>query len=130
MAIRVKKVTMNPAYIMGMFATPQIVLPAPAAGYINNILGVSHDMVYNSAAYTVAAAIRYGSTGPGIRYVFFDNVILASTVDSNMPIQKFSATLTSFSTTKDFYVTTDAAAATGDSTITAYIIYETKLIDV
>ena len=60
MSIQVKKVTYTPADIYALFATPQLVLPAPAAGFVNNILGITHDMEFNTAAYTGAIRFDYG----------------------------------------------------------------------
>lgn len=112
----------TPTILIGAFATPVKVLPAPPAGFVNNILGISHDMTYNSAAYAVASKIIYGKSD-GV-WVFEDDNVLGATADYNLPGLKKAATQVPFSTTKDFYMTTDAAATTGNSTITANIIYE------
>lgn len=130
MAVKVKKITYTPANIFAMFATPQVVLSAPAAGYVNNILGISHDMVYNSAVYTVATSLLYGYNSSLGSNVYNEPNILITAGDVNLPAGIGIAFNGGYSTTKDFKVTTDAAAATGDSDIDVYIIYETKLLDV
>ncbi len=122
MAVKMIKAIYTPTVLAGAYAAPVKVLPAPPAGFVNNILGVSHDMTYNSAAYTTASKIIYGASD-GIN-VFEDDNVLGATGDYNLPGIKKVATQLPFSTTKDFYMTTDAAAATGNSTIEAYIIYE------
>lgn len=120
----VKKVTLTPAAIVAMFAVPLKVLNAPPANKINNILAISHDMTFATAAYTGALRFYYGNNAALALKVFFEENTLSSAVNVNLPAQKGIASETVFSTTKDFYVTTDALAATGDSTITAYIVYE------
>lgn len=129
MAIRVKKITYTPADIFAMNGTPQNVLAAPAAGYVNNILAISHDMVFNSAAYTGATDLIYGydaTLGTGL---FYDTVSLAALADTVIPCGKITATNPIFTTSRDFYITTNGPAATGDSDIIAYVVYETKLLD-
>lgn len=127
--IQVKKITYTPANIYAMFATPQMVLPAPPAGFVNNILSVTHDMTFNTLAYTGAVNFRYGLTLNNTVYIFIDNQSLAAIYDINYTLLKQSALAVMFSTTKAFYITTNAAAATGNSNIDAYIIYETKALD-
>jgi hypothetical protein len=126
--IQVKKITYSPADIIAMFVTPQLVLPAPAAGYVNNIIGISHDLVFNTLGYTVATEIWYGWQLSAGTTVFTGRFILDRIANTNIPCLDGQASQTPFSTTKDFYVTTDVQAATGDSPIDAYIIFETKLL--
>ncbi len=124
MAIKVKKLTYTPANIYSMFATPILALPAPPSGSVNNVLAISHDMVFNSAAYTGASHIIYGFTLDSFFEVYFDGDLLAALTNGNIPLRKWFAQNTIFSTTKDLYVTTEATAATGDSNIDAYVVYE------
>lgn len=111
-----------PTGVISMFAAPVIVLPAPPAGFINNILGISHDMTFVSAAYTTATKFKYGvSDGSD---VYEESNCLPSVLNVNLPALKKNSSQSVFSTTKALYVTTDLLAAAGDSTINAYIIYE------
>lgn len=120
--IQVKQVTLSPTIILALYATPVVALAAPPSGFVNNILGISHDMTYVSAAYATATKFKYGvSDGTD---VYEELNCLPATANVNLPTVKKLSTQSVFSTTKDFYVTTDAAAITGDSTINAYIIYE------
>jgi hypothetical protein len=109
-----------PTNIISSYATPITVLPAPPAGFINNILGISHQTT-GGTAYTTASKLLYSSNGTKFME---DDSILASTGVYNLPAIKSSATQTIFSTTQAVTVTTDAQAATGTSTINVYIIYE------
>ena len=120
--IQTKVIQLTPADVYGLNATPKLVLPAPPFGYVNNILGISHDMTFNSAAYTVATELIYGKMSSG--QAFIDSSVLGSTTNRNLPAAKSTTNQTTFSTTKDFFLTTDAVAAIGDSNINAYIIYE------
>ena len=129
MAIRIKQVTYTPANIFAMFATPQIVLDAPATGYVNNILAITHKMEYDSVAYTDTDTFVYGNTKGDTVYMFYDSETLPATSDTNVSCERWSDKSTIFTTTEDFYVSTQAAAADGDSDVIAYIVYETKLID-
>lgn len=130
MSIRVKKITYAPADVYAMGAAPQKVLDAPASGYVNNILGVSHDMTYATTQYVVATELRYGNTNNNATRVFVDAVVLGSAFNCNLPaVQQTTPARVPFSTTKDFYVTTNGNAILGDSPIDAYIIYEEKLLD-
>ena len=127
--IQVKKIIYTPANIYAMFATPQIVLAAPPAGYANNILGISHHLIFNTLAYTVATVFTYAKTTNPTYYYATEVVTLPSVNSINTTLLRNLASATPFTTVEDFKVTTNAAAATGDSNINAYIIYETKLID-
>ena len=109
-----------PANIIASYATPIISLPAPPAGFINNILGISHQST-GGTAYTTATKLIYQSGG--LKFME-DDAILAATGSYNSPALKSAATQTIFSTTQAVTVTTDAQAATGTSTINAYLIYE------
>jgi len=109
-----------PANIIGSYAAPITVLPAPPAGFINNILGISHQTA-GGTAYTTASKLLYSSGGTKFME---DDAVLAATGSYNSPALKSAATQTIFSTTQAVTVTTDALAATGTSTINAYIIYE------
>lgn len=129
MAIRTKKVTLTPANIYALFAAPQIVLPAPSSGYVNNIVGLSLSMEYNSAAYTTASAFQFGKTAGGVVVVAEDTYCLPATADVNVPVFKGNTSQLPFTTEADFYITTNAAAADGDSDVNVYVIYEEKLLD-
>jgi hypothetical protein len=129
MAIKVKKITYTPADIYAMNGAPQLVLAAPAAGYANAILGISHNMVYNSAAYTVAQYLYYNIYPGNGANPFEDSYTLQFTNDISIASAKQFAANSVYSTQNALYVTTDAVAATGDSDIIAYIVYETKLLD-
>lgn len=127
--IRVKQITYLPADIFAMFAVPQMILPAPPSGKINNIVSVTHDMVFSTLAYTVATFIGYGKNPANNRYIFYDSISLPAVANSNFPLNKLVADFVTFSTIKDLFVTTDAAALTGDSKIKAFIIYEQKDVE-
>ena len=127
--IQVKKVTFTPADIFAMYVTPQLVLPAPPAGMVNNILGVTHDLVFNTLAYTGANSLRYFSNIAVDDTIITGLYELISIVNRNLPGKQTDGLYLPFSTTKNFYVTTDAQAATGDSNIDAYIIYEVVALD-
>lgn len=119
--VRTIQAILTPTGIIGSFASPATVLPAPPIGFVNNILGISHQMTYNSAAYTTATKLLYQSGG--LKFMEDDSV-LASTVNYNSPAIKSNSAQTIFSTTQAVTVTTDALAATGNSTINMYLIYE------
>ena len=135
--IKIKKVTYQPADIYAMNAVPQLVLQAPAAGKGRTILGITHDMEFETAAYTGAALLLYG-TDPANWQTFVDTKTLAAVGNINQPalrtsvqdLSGFSGELrhsaSPFTTVKDFYVTTDGLAATGDSPIDVYIAYEDR----
>ena len=120
--VQTKLIQLTPADIYGLYDTPKLVLPAPPIGYVNNILGISHDMVFNSVAYTGATNMRYGVYIGDAVFIEFN--ILSATSNYSSPISKNDGAQTVFSTTKDLFLTTDAVAADGDSNINAYIIYE------
>ena len=122
--IKVKKITYTPANIVAMFATPQIVLPAPPSGYVNNIMAISHELVFGTAAYTGGSFLFYDLLRPGLT-IISDGTMLPAGGNMSLPANKASAsTQLIASTTKNLYVTTDLLCATGDSPIDAYIVYE------
>jgi len=128
MGVLVKKITLTPADIYALNATPQNMLAAPAVGYANNILAITHEMIFNSAAYTNGSLMTYGNTNDNTDYLYIDNNILPAVADYHKPVSKTDAAATVFITTKDFYLTTDLACADGDSDIDVYIAYEVKPI--
>ena len=83
--IAVKKITYVPADIFAMNGAPQLVLAAPPAGYVNNILGISHDMTFNSAAYTVATTFRYGAVNLAAGSIFGEDACLGAITDRSVP---------------------------------------------
>ncbi len=120
--IQTLQIILDPATVYTLNATPKIALPAPPAGFVNNILGISHDMAFVSAAYVTATKLIYGVSDSSS--VFQDSNVMPAVANVNLPAIKTIATQTVFSTTKDLYVTTDHIAATGDSTINGYIVFE------
>jgi hypothetical protein len=126
--IKVKKVIYTPADIIAMFAVQQKVLDAPAAGYVRNILAITHDQVYNSIAYIGGNAILYGYNSALTTGVFYEQNGFEKAGSYNLAVGKYYGDQTVFSTTKEFYVTTFTQTTAGDSNITAYIIYEDVLI--
>lgn len=121
--VQVKQVILDPTNIAALNGTPAIALPKPPIGFINNILAISHNMKYVSSPYSGGSQIIYGSNNG--TSVLVDSSVLGATGNYNLPAQKpGSGRPTIFSTTEDFYVTTDAAATGGDSTINAYIVFE------
>lgn len=126
--IQIKKITFTPADLAAMFVTPQMVIPAPPAGYVNNILAITHELVFNTLAYTGGSDIIYGKSAGNPYSIFHDQVSLPAAGDSQTPVTKAQTPQTIFSTTKDFKVTTDALPATGNSSIDAIIVWEQKIV--
>src|ERR1019366_7077669 len=110
--VKVIQAVFAPAGVIALYGTPAVALPAPPAGYVNNILGISHAMTYNSTAYTTATKLLYSSGGAK---VMEDDAILAAVANYNSPALKSAAPQTVFSTTQALNVTTDALAAAGNS---------------
>ena len=111
-----------------MFGTPQLALPAPAAGYTNNIYGITHDLDKTTAD-SVASEMYYGRGVADSFYAFFDFWSLQANADLNIPLAKTAGSSDSvFTTTKDLYVTTNSQAAAFVGTIDAYIYYEVVAI--
>lgn len=123
--IIVKKITLTPADIFALFVTPQIILPAPAAGFVNNIFGITNAMIYNSATYTGMGFFFYYCISIQFDAAFYENFIFAQSFNMTKSAQKSQQAQTLFSTTSDFLLTTDGQAATGDSNIDLFIVYET-----
>lgn len=119
---RTAQVILAPATIYALSVTRQIALPTPPAGYVNNILAISHGMTFSSAAYTGATKLIYESKS-GVN-IFEDSAILPAVADAQTPTLKSQATQGIFSTTEALYVTADGVAAAGNSTISGYISYE------
>lgn len=123
--IKVKKKTLTPAQVIACFTVPIIVLDAPASNYVNNILGISHELTFNTAAYTGATHLYYDLIRPGVTIIAADSILTAGG-DVCYPASKaLSTSQLPTSTTNDLFVTTNAQAATGDSDVILYIIYET-----
>jgi hypothetical protein len=123
-----KKITLTPAQIYALFVTPYVALAAPPAGYVNNILGVSIDKVYNTLAYAVATTLGFGVRNMPANAVFQDGNVLAGTADYAVAVQNPSGWAGFFSTEEDFIIQTDATATTGNSDIIIYITYELKIL--
>jgi hypothetical protein len=127
--VQVKQCILDPTQIPALFGTPIVGLPAPPVGFINNILGVTHNMKFATAPYSGGSVIIYGANNG--TSVFTDSGVLAASSDYNLPSYKTtSGHQTVFSTTEDFMITTDSAATGGDSKISAYIIFEQVQIGV
>ena len=126
--IQVKKIIYTPADIFAMFGAPQEILPIPSAGKTNVILGISHKLIFNTAAYTGATEILYVS-GSNLNAAFMKDTNSLSFINNrNTSISKTDAMATVFSTDQSVRITVNALAATGDSNIEAQIIYEEKTL--
>ena len=130
MAIKVKKVTVTSAELLAINATPKEMLAAPAAGYVNNILAITHNLDFVSAAYAAFTVLYYYTFGiPSSTNQFAqDSNSLANVVDAEMPLIKRNSTLGTTATALMLSALGDPT--TGDSDLIAYIVYETKLIEV
>lgn len=116
------QVILAPATIFALSVTRVVALPAPPAGFINHILGVSNDMDYGTAPYIGATNLIYESEeGTDI---FTDATTLPATADKQVPALKAQATQGLFSTTKALYIKANAVGSVGDSTVNSYITYE------
>ena len=133
MSVQVKKTTLSSAQILALHATPINILPAPASGYVNCILGIGQDMTYNSIVYGGGGVLYYGLTNNNTNWAFYDSSgVLLSTYNINMPaarVDSSSVPLSPFPTTKDFFVGSGATTPTnGNSSIDIYVVYEVKPI--
>lgn len=124
--IKVKKVTYTPADIFAMFETPQEVLAAPSEGKVNNVLGISHFMDFQTESYTGGDALQYFTKTRANGAVYQEGLILTRASDYNKPAAKGVDHQETFTTEFALLVTTNALCATGNSDISVYIIYEEK----
>ncbi len=127
MAIQVKKVTFTPAAVYLLNAVPAIALAAPAAGFVNNILGITEKLVFNSFAYAGATQVYFYPAGGVDSPTFIDSNSLVTVSDEYFPVSKSSDLNTVLSTDAALMITTDAVASVGDSDLVYFIIYETIL---
>jgi hypothetical protein len=125
MAVQTHQTTLTPTQVYGLYVTPIVVLPAPPAGYVNNILRASVDLRFVSTGYLTASSVYFGDIDCNslavTRNGTLSNVLTAATNAS-------LGVATPISTIRPFYITTNATATTGDSPITVTIAYEQTLI--
>lgn len=129
MAIQVKKTTLTAAQIIASFAAPVNILAAPPAGFVNNVVAISFNMVYGGAAYTGSASIVIRGASAGTNTVYQENTILTSVVNRNNIFFRNLTAGNSWSTQSAVFLATLALVATGNSTVDFYVVYEQKLID-
>jgi len=130
MAIRTKHRTLTVAEIYALYNTNLIALAAPAAGYVNRILGVTHKVVFGGSEYVDAINIYYGETSGGASSVFYDDFSTANSDDHNRPLERSATMSPIFSTVNDFVISASALTTLGNSLIQSYITYETVLLDI
>lgn len=127
MSIRIKKVTLNTAQMLTL-ATPIKVLNAPASGYANTIIGITHSLTFNTVAYATATTIRYHTLGTN--YIFQDTTIFLGSATKEGPLIGVTTNQSIAATVSDLYVSANVNPTAGNSTLIAYIIYETKAIEI
>lgn len=113
---------------MAMFAVPQTLIPAPPAGYVNNIFTPTDNYVFNTTPYSGATRFDFGQNPGTGTAPWVDNGALNNYVDWNFPAEVNGLFGHVFSTTEAFKITTNVAATLGDGTMDVYIPYETVLI--
>ena len=131
MAIKVKKVTITTAEVLLLATTPKQLLAAPASGYVNNILSVTIQLDFNSVGYVSGGALNVYAFAVfhGSNNFFTDNNVIISFVQDIL--RPMNRTGSSIGTTQEAtYLSCAADPTTGDSDLIAYIVYETKLIEV
>lgn len=128
MSIRIKKVTLSSAQMLTLNATPVKVLNAPAAGYANAIIGITHSLTFNTVAYATAATMRYYTLGTN--YIFQDTTIFLGASTQEGPLIGVTTNQSIMATTSDMYVTANVNPTAGNSPLIAYIIYETKATEI
>ena len=130
MAIRTKHRTLTVAEIYALYTTNLIALAAPAAGYVNRILGVTHKLIFNGTQYFTPINIYYGETSGDTSFVFYDDFSTANSDDHNRPLERSATMSPIFSTVNDFVISASALTTLGNSLIQSYITYETVLLDI
>jgi len=126
--ITIKEITVTSAEILDLHNTPVSLLAAPAAGYANNILGVTGFLDFNTTPYTgdQNLYIDYQSN-LGVP-IFQENLLLFASQEQKNYFKKYDAGGLVYSTIDTLTLSKLVAAASGDSNLILYIIYETVLI--
>lgn len=123
MSVQNHSVTFTPTQVYGSYVTPILVLPAPTAGYVNNLLRFCVTITYNSTAYSTGVNVYLGSTDCNTNSFTRNGSLtngLAQTTNVNF------GNIMNGITTQAVYFTTNATATLGDSNVTILIAYETK----
>lgn len=129
--IQVHQTSITSAQVLLLNTTPIIVLPTPPVGYINNILGVSINLVYNSVAYATHTTLDVYDTFASTALAFFsDALVLARTANSNAPfLKQYDPSQGILSTTGSISIYVAAGNPTaGNSPIVISVIYEQVII--
>src|SRR3990172_5130912 len=111
--IQVKKITLTPAQIIASFATPVIILPAPPTNFVNNVLGLSVDMTFNTLAYTGAGFPEIDIFSTGVLPVYKETIVLLSTISRDNIFARAIANGNPWTTTKNVKLATSVLMATG-----------------
>lgn len=121
--IKTKQITLIPSQIYGVYATPLIALPAPPTGYVNNILGVTEYLNYNTTQYSGVQQTVYKTLNLPNNTIYLGNILNgAGSVIS--PVNRQYPDKMILSTTEALYFTTDNEATNGDSQFTITIVYD------
>jgi hypothetical protein len=126
MAILVQEVQYLQGSILTMGDTPIVALPAPAAGYVNVVLSISHFMDYNGTPYAAGGDISYSSHPNEGQTIWFDDGLYQNTSDVMFPMKVNYPGYAPFATTLPLYASMNSNPTGAGSTIIAYIVYETK----
>ena len=121
--IKVKKTTITSAELLALNVTSKTILAAQVSGKVNNVIGISAKLDYNSIAY--AGGFLQGYCNDVSPVVMFTNAnILSKTADRTEPFTQASLSIASLDI--DFKLKASAAITTGNSPIDIYVIYEEK----
>lgn len=126
MAILVQETDLTQAQILAISTTPIQILPAPAAGYVNVVLGVSLDMVYTGTPYVSADALVISSLPAMGQSILNDDGVFTTNSDASFPFGNTARQLVPFSTKRALYVNSNSNPIGAGSPITLFTLYETK----
>lgn len=111
--------------VTGIFPVPKIVLPAPAAGKVNNILGVTTDNGAGGAVDYITGAELQFKTANSVK-IFLIGSAFMDKAPNELLSDKQLDTQSVFSTTNDFLVTSILQSANGDFPIDIVVCYEER----
>lgn len=129
MAISVKKITVSSAELLAIMTTPKTMLAAPAIGYVNNIIAITHFLDYNSTTYVSVNPLKYYTTTNANSVGYSDGTIFKSTSDAENMIFNSLQSTSILTTEKDLIMSCANNPTVGNSPLYIYIVYETKLMN-
>lgn len=126
--IQVKPIALTTAQLNNSNTTPISALASPAAGFINNIIGLSANYTFNTTPFNDIGNMHLVTDDAGSSAILNDIYIGLLNQSAKYQTTKELPAQVIFSTVGEILLKADTDGVAGDGSMIYYLIYETKAL--